>query len=337
MCVLAFDIGGANLKAADGCGWAKCVPIALSADAAQLALTITEMIDLAPPSMELAITMTGELCDVFRTKAAGVRQILGAVVAAAAGRRVGVYLIDGRLVSVAEALERPRLAAASNWHALARFACRFIGRHVGLLVDVGSTTTDIVPLADGQVAARGATDVQRLIAGELVYTGVGRTPICAVASSLPYRGESCPLAAEWFATTVDAYVVVGDVPEQPGSTATADGRSLTKLDARERLARMFCADGETFDDRDARSAAEAIRAAQVNRLTAAIAQAIAGLRTSVECVVISGAGEFLARRVAAAALPQSRVVSLAVQLGADASVCAPAHALAVLTREARAR
>ena len=56
------------------------------------------------------------------------------------------------------AIESPLLAAASNWHALARFAGRYVPRGTGLLVDIGSTTCDIIPLVDGEPASGGRTD-----------------------------------------------------------------------------------------------------------------------------------------------------------------------------------
>jgi probable H4MPT-linked C1 transfer pathway protein len=335
MSSLALDIGGANLKAADGLGWASSVPFSLSSEPERLAAALGELVGSAPASARLAVTMTGELCDAFRTKAEGVRCILKAVEAAAAGREILVYLVDGRLVSVDEASERPLLAAASNWHALAQFACRFVGERAGLLIDVGSTTTDVVPIVGGRVAARGANDTDRLLASELVYTGVGRTPLCAVTHALPYRGRECPVAAELFATTADAYVVLGELPERPMDTGTADGRPLTRLYARERLARMICADGTTFDDRDARYAAEAIRALQLAQLRNAVDEAVLGMPVPLECFVVSGAGEFLAVQLAVETQARGRVISLTSQLGAIASVCAPAHALAVLAREAR--
>ena len=62
--------------------------------------------------------------------------------------------------------------ASANWHACAALIA---GKHTSaLFVDLGSTTTDIVPIVDGKVAARGYTDAQRLAAGELIYTGLVR-------------------------------------------------------------------------------------------------------------------------------------------------------------------
>lgn len=335
MSALALDIGGANLKAADGLGWARSVPFALWREPERLAVALGEIIVSAPASARLAVTMTGELCDSFRTKADGVRHILAAVEEVAAGREVGVYLVDGRFASTGEACELPRLAAASNWRALAQFACRFVGVRTGLMIDVGSTTTDVILFKDGCVAARGTSDTERLLVGELVYTGVGRTPLCAVTHSLPYCDKMCPVAAEFFATTADVYVTLGEIAEQPEAAWTADGRPLTRPNARGRLARMICADRSTFDDDDARCAAEAVRDAQLAQLRHAVEQVLSAISGPPARFVVSGAGEFLAARIVKQIWAHGQVISMATELGAEVSACAPAHALAVLAREAR--
>ncbi|MEX2316363.1 MAG: hydantoinase/oxoprolinase family protein [Pirellulales bacterium] len=328
---LGIDIGGANLKAADGCGWARSEPFALWRDPAGLAQAICRLIDSGPAADRVAVTVTGELCDCFRTKAEGVRQILQSVVEASRGHDVRVYLTDGRLVLPDEARGRAHLAAASNWHALARFAGRFIedGRG-GLLIDIGSTTTDLVPLAKDYPCSTALTDTQRLLAGELVYTGVSRTPVCAVVDTLPFRGNQCPVATEVFATTADAYVLLGEVSERVDATWTADGRPLTGEFARERLARMICADRTQFSPAAALDAARAIRDAQIVQLRRALDQVIGSRPTPPECFVVSGSGEFLARSLIGDRYPVATVISLAERLGPGVSECAPAHALAVL-------
>jgi (4-(4-[2-(gamma-L-glutamylamino)ethyl]phenoxymethyl)furan-2-yl)methanamine synthase len=330
---LGLDIGGANLKAADGRGWARSFPFALWREPERLTEAIADLLYAAPEDGRLAVTMTGELCDCFRTKADGVSHILGAVREVAGARHVRVYLTGGRFASPDEASKEPHLAAASNWWALSQYACRYAEGRSGILIDVGSTTTDIVPLAAGQPCPRGLNDTDRLLTGELVYSGFGRTPVCAVTQSLPWRGRECPVAAEQFATTVDAYVLLGYLVEQPEATWTADGRPLTAEFARERLARMICADAESFTLDDARRAAEFIRDAQIAQLQSALMQVATAMAVSHECVVLSGTGEALARRLAHDTFPGCRVISLTDQLGPEVSACAPAHALAVLAAE----
>ena len=171
--------------------------------------------------------MTGELADCFTTKAEGVQFILNALSVAADGRHTRVYLTNGKLVSLQIAIKQPLLAAASNWHALASFAGRYVPKGVGLLIDIGSTTCDLIPLVDGQPVTIGKTDPNRMINGELIYTGVERSPVCAVAQLVPWRGRKCPTAHEVFATMWDVYLTLGDLPEEPKSTHTADRRPAT--------------------------------------------------------------------------------------------------------------
>ena len=142
-----------------------------------------------------------------------------------------------------EAGELPHLAAASNWHALAQFACRFVGEQIGAAHRrwLDHDRHRSASLTDESSRAE-RSDTERLLAGELVYTGVGRTPVCAVTRSLAVSRRSVSQWRRVFATTADAYVMLGEIAEQPEATWTADGRPLTRDFARERLARMICAD-----------------------------------------------------------------------------------------------
>jgi probable H4MPT-linked C1 transfer pathway protein len=330
---LGLDIGGANLKAADGRGWARVVPFELWRKPAGLTAALADLLGSAPAADGLAITMTAELCDCFSTKAEGIEHVLAAVQHVAAQREVRVYLLDGRLVPVAEARSRPQLAAASNWHALARYACRFVSGKAAILIDIGSTTTDAIPLVGGRPSSTGFNDTDRLIAGELVYTGVGRTPVCAIVDWLPFRGRQCPVAAELFATAADAYVILGELPEREDFTSTTDGRPLTRLLSRARLARMICADASTFSESDAELAARHIREVQQAQLRCAVNKVTAKMRSPPEACVLSGSGEFLAKSLVRPIFPTTPTVSLAEKLGQAVSAAGPAHALAVLATE----
>ncbi len=330
---LALDIGGANLKAADGEGIAVSQPFPMWENAAQLADALRALIALVPRVDHIAATMTGELADCFTTKAQGVTYILKALTTAADGRHTRVYLTNGKLVSLQTAMRQPLLAAASNWHALAKFASRYVPEGVGLLIDVGTTTCDLIPLVDGSPVTIGKTDPNRMINGELIYTGVERSPVCAIAQLVPWRSRKCPVAHEVFATMWDVYLTLGDLPEEPNSTHTADRRPATKEAARDRLARSICADRESFSANDALVVAEALAAAQLRRIAAIAHQLLARLPQPPHTVVISGKGEFLARRLLEKLKMRTGLVSLTKELGQELSDCAPAHALAVLARE----
>lgn len=331
---LGIDIGGANLKAADGLGWAASLPFALWREPKRLAEQLRTLMAHHSSCDHVAATMTGELADCFENKATGVAFILDAVEQAADGRDTLIYLHDGSLVAPDRAKAQPASVAAANWHALARFAARFTACQPALLIDVGSTTCDVIPLLDGEVATLHRTDTARLLSGELVYAGIERTPVCALVSKLPYRGQSCPIAREFFATTADVYTVLDRVPEQPLNRDTADGRPATKAAARGRLARMVCSDSQDFDECDAAVAAETVADAFAGAIEDSVRQVTSAYALEPQLVILSGHGAFAGQMaLERAGLPWQQL-SLASQIGETASRCAPAHALAVLAREA---
>src|SRR5262245_36408871 len=172
--VLGLDVGGANLKAAHGDGAARSLPFALWKHPDRLTEHLAALLAELPHGDRLAVTLTGELCDCFATRRQGVHAILDAVGAVAAGREVRVWRNDGRFVDAEAARATALQVASANWLALATFAGRFAPDGPALLLDVGSTTTDVVPLADGRPVPLGRTDPERLGLQELVYTGVRR-------------------------------------------------------------------------------------------------------------------------------------------------------------------
>jgi probable H4MPT-linked C1 transfer pathway protein len=330
---IALDIGGANIKAAHTSGQARTLPFELWKRPEELPRVLATVGSTLPPAERVAVTMTAELCDCYPTKADGVRDVLGAVEEAHPGRVVRVWGTDERFHAVPEVLARPELAAASNWLALATLAARLVPEGPGILIDIGSTTTDLIPLRDGRAAPRGRTDTQRLRTGELVYAGVRRTPVCALAAELPWRGASTGLSAELFATTLDVYMTLGDFREDPTDVATADGRPATVEAARDRLARMVGADRDGFSPDDALAFARAADAALMARLVAAVERACVEVGRP-RAAVVAGSGEFLARRLAGRVIePGGRIVELDQAWGPVASSAGCAYALVVLAGE----
>ncbi|MCH2117754.1 MAG: hypothetical protein MK161_08665 [Pirellulales bacterium] len=333
MTLLALDIGGANLKIADGNGFARTEPFALWRYPANLASAIEQLITKAPSAERFAVTMTGELADCFTSKEEGVCHILDAVDAVAENRPVQAYLSNGLFVDTTTARHQPLLTAASNWHALATFASRFLQSPSGWLIDVGSTTTDLIPITAGGPTTSATTDLERLAAGQLVYTGTSRSPICALVRELPWRGQSIPIAQELFATTLDVYLMTGEIPENSNHLQTADGRPATLTAARDRLARSVCADRTMFSDDDALTAAREVRQQQVRLLAHKIRQLFSQQDNFAPEVILSGSGEFLIRAALDELGPPPNLVSLAEQVGPLSSTCAAAHAVAVLAHE----
>ena len=201
---LTYEVAGARhwRRELEGGRWRTLCRLAAVSDVGKRPATgrrAAALLALVPKVDHIATTMTGELADCFTTKAQGVKYILNALSTAADGRHTRVYLTNGKLVSLQTALRQPLLAAASNWHALANFASRYVPDGVGLLIDVGTTTCDLIPLVDGSPVTIGKTDPNRMINGELIYTGVQRSPVCRLpnwcrggAGSVPWRTRCSP-------------------------------------------------------------------------------------------------------------------------------------------------
>ncbi len=331
---VALDIGGANIKIAHEGGRALTVPFEVWKRPDELGRTISAAVATLPPSDRAAVTMTAELCDCFPTKRVGVNAVLDAALEALPKHTIMVWGVDCEFHQVVDIRQQPLLAAAANWLALATLAARLISESRGILIDIGTTTTDLVPLDRGRVAARGRSDTERLQLGELVYAGTRRTPVCALATELSFRGVPTGLAAEIFASTLDVYLTLGEIPPDPRDLSTADGRPATVICARDRLARMVGADREGFSADDALAFAQDADRCLMRRLLHAVDRACQPTIGRPAAAVIAGSGEFLARRLAQQVIePGGTFIGLKEAWGAVASSAGCAHALAALACE----
>jgi (4-(4-[2-(gamma-L-glutamylamino)ethyl]phenoxymethyl)furan-2-yl)methanamine synthase len=329
--VLGWDVGGAYVKAAfvetAAGGRTVCTasrPFEIWRDKLALPDVLRALAAELPAPESVAVTMTAELSDAFRTKREGVGFVLDAVETVSRAP-VRVFTTAGEFVDAATARARPLDAAASNWVATAMLVGRFLPD--ALLVDIGSTTTDVIPVTGGRVAALGRTDPERLLAGELVYTGVLRTNVAAIVRRVPLRGGECPVASELFAVSGDAHVLLGSLAPDDYTCPTPDGRPPTPEFAGERLARVVCADGEMLGAGEIRAIAAAVAEAQVEEIAAALDRVSRRLVRPAP-VITTGLGAFLARRAAErAGLP---VKDLADVLEVEVGTVAPAVAVAWL-------
>jgi probable H4MPT-linked C1 transfer pathway protein len=294
--VIGLDVGGANTKAAWRDGDARRVlsrPFEVWRERAALSALLREVVaEVAPDGARaVALTMTAELSDAFRTKREGVRFVLDAAQAAFDGVELWALTTDGELVPFAAARARPLDVAAANWVASALAVAAV--HPDALMVDAGSTTVDVIPVAGGRVVASGRTDLDRLLASELVYTGVLRTNLAAIAPRVPVRGGWCPVASELFAISADVHLILGHIAPAEYDCPTPDGRPATVACARERVARLVCADAEQLAAEEIDAIAAYLHAEQVRRVAEAIATVGAG-----GPVVALGSGAFLAREAA---------------------------------------
>lgn len=335
MRVVGLDIGGANLKAATDDGECHSRAFPLWRKPEMLAEEIRSLSSELPRCDVLAVTMTGELADCFATKAEGVRRILESVEVASEGRRVVVWTTEGEFVSLSEAGRKWESVAAANWHALGTWLGQEQKIQRGLLVDIGSTTTDVIPIVEGKPCPVGLTDVQRLMAGELVYAGVWRTPLCAVVEKVPYRGESCPVGAELFSTTGDVFLLSGELPGDAANSDTANGKPATVEEAYDRLVRQICCDRTEVSREEAGAIAVYVKQRLIEKIGRSLQRVLSRSSKPCETIIVSGSGEFFARQIVMAeeSLQGVPVISLAEKLSPQLATAACASAVAKLAQK----
>jgi len=339
--VLGWDIGGAHLKLAlaeDGhITDARQIPCALWQGLDKLREAIAAGLDGLPDAGRHAVTMTGELADLFPDRASGVAAILEVLVEILRSGAIAVYGSEGGFLAVDAAKAAPDRVGSANWHATAHWLAHALGD--GLLLDIGSTTTDIVPFRAGAVSARGMTDADRLATGELVYTGIVRTPLMAVARRIPFEGHTLGVMAEYFATAADAHRLAGTLPEGADLHPAADGRGKSPAESRARLARMIGMDAAAAPEAAWRRLAEAFVHRQIEQIAAETERVLAAVDLPRAALVIgAGTGRFLAEEIARRFGRPYRsfesVVAAPPSLAALVADIAPAAAVALLRSSA---
>jgi probable H4MPT-linked C1 transfer pathway protein len=301
MTVIGWDIGGVNTKAArvadEAAVAARNDPFELQRAPATLTSRLQAIAAAlgADGSESHAITMTAELSQIFRTKRDGVSYVLDAVERAFPTSAMFAYTVDGRFLDLRDARKEPLLVAASNWAAIAALAASFVSD--AILIDVGTTTTDIIPISSKRVAAIGRTDPDRLLSGELLYLGAVRTPVEAIVHHVPFRDGLAGVSAESFALAGDIHVWRGDLSPEGYTAPTPDSRPTTRDFAGERIARVVCADRELLDDSDIDRIAAFVADAMIARIAASIMR-VHERHPNLSIAVIAGHGAFLARAAA---------------------------------------
>jgi probable H4MPT-linked C1 transfer pathway protein len=332
--IIGWDIGGVNLKAArlDTGGFNSVhIPFAIWQRQADLVDTLRQMSEKLGHTNKAAITITAELSDAFRTKREGIRFVLDAVQTALPDTHLHIFGVDGRFYPLSKAIDQSQMFAAANWLATALLVAQHFPD--GLLVDIGSTTADIIPISAGQVVAAGRNDPERLVRGELLYTGALRTPVFAVVQQVPLWGRWCPVAAEFFATMQDVYLWLERLTPQECTSPTADGRPVSMQFCAERLARVVCADTELLVRDEITILARHVAQTQLYQITRAIDQVCSTTRVNGPVIGV-GVGAFLAEQ-AAQQLNLSFIRPIEL-LGTNGLTVAPAAAVAVLLAQQEA-
>lgn len=341
--ILGWDVGGAHLKGClvrsgrvlDVAQW----PCPLWQGLAHLDAAFAQARVRWPQAFAAgsrhAATMSAEMCDLFATREDGVRR-LAAHLAETLGPSLRLYAGEQGFVLPQHAPRHWAAIASANWHAGAAWlAARGID---AMLVDIGSTTTDLIVVRHGRVAARGRSDAERLASGELVYQGVVRTPLMALGQRVDFGGATVNVMNEVFATSADVYRLCGELDEAHDQQSAADGGTKDAAATRRRLARMIGRDAHEADDAQWLGLATQWRARQLDELHGQLQRVLGAAALPPDApLVAAGCGGFLVRELAQrCARPSSPFAALCLDGEADpavrgwAQVCAPAVAVALL-------
>lgn len=275
----------------------------------------------------LGLTFTAEVSDAFPNKKDGVKQIIDSVHKAFPGKDFTVLSNNGELISPDEAIKQYLNVASANWYASAYLALKCIGN--GIYVDMGSTTTDVIPLSAGKLSPKGKTDLERLKSQELIYSGALRSSLSGLSSKAPLTGGMVCVANEYFACTGDVYRILGFLRERDYVCETPDGRGKSKKECLQRLARMFLADGQELNEKQLNEVASYYMEKQLKLVADAI-ENIAGKQVVEPRLIGSGIGEFILKK--AAKYAGLKYMPLSSSFG-DAHVVAPCIGLAYIMHE----
>jgi probable H4MPT-linked C1 transfer pathway protein len=302
--ILGWDIGGAHLKVAmmDASGKISAViqqPCPLWKGLNELGCAIDVVMKAVPEKPSLnAVTMTGELVDLFPSRERGVAAIVDYIVDHLGCENITLFAGSKGFVAPGKlSQDTVNNIASANWLASATVVAKRI--KTGLFIDIGSTTTDIIVCQGSTVRMRGTSDFERLVNAEMVYSGIIRTPVMSISQEVDFNGCRVGLMAEYFATMADVYRLTGELNESYDQIAAADGGDKTEAGSGRRLARMIGCDYQSNEHGQWQRLAENIRSRQLARLQKACENQLSrGLIDSNDCFVGAGIGRFLVKELA---------------------------------------
>lgn len=346
--VIGWDIGGAHVKACllengrarDAAQW----PCPLWQGQHHLDLALDAAQSRWPGTLAAArchaVTMTGEMVDLFANRRDGVLRLVEQL---ATRLGPGLHLFatgprGGHWVAAADATRHWQAIASANWLASATWAATQVSE--GVLVDIGSTTTDLIALREGRATSRARGDGDRLASGELVYLGVVRTPLCALARQVPFDGHEVNVMNEFFATSADVYRLTAELDPAHDQQPSADGGAKTDDATCQRLARMIGRDAADADKPQWLALARHWREQQLEQTAVQLERVIRTHQVPPRAALVAtGCGAFLVADLARrCGRPLRRFADETVPLASDSpaaltswlSVCAPAAAVALL-------
>jgi len=283
----------------------------------------------------VGVTMTAELSDAYQTKREGVNHILACVAKVFPDIPVIVLDVKATLRPLNDALSEPLKFASANWIATGWLISRLVRDCV--VIDVGSTSTSIIPIIGGRVACFGNTDLEKLVNGELVYTGVLRTNVAAMVNAVPVGKTSSRVSSELFALSGDVHLILGNINREEYTVETADGRGKTRYEALARLARIVCADTDMLSEQELLCIAQYVYNSQLEQVANALRQVLERTKPDANkrtIAVVTGIGKESIARKAAEKAGFCKIVDLEDLIhNVEAAKASPAFGVALLTAE----
>jgi probable H4MPT-linked C1 transfer pathway protein len=340
--VLGLDIGGANTKATflkTQNGTVKEIETILEyfpiwkdgkdrlpkvLEELKTKLTGTNSVD------GVGVTITAELSDAYRTKKEGINHVLDCVCQVFGSVPLFVLDVEANLLSVEKARREPLRVASANWAATGWMVSKLVKDCIA--VDVGSTSTSIIPIMDGKIAAEGKTDLEKLQNGELVYSGSLRTNVATIVDKILVKGKMTRVSSELFSQSGDVHLLLGNITEKEYTAETCDCRGKTREEAASRLARVVCADTDMLTEQEIIGIAKFVHEKQIEQITDGLKQVSDRIKQTKTAVVTGLGREFLARK-AAEKTGFNKVIAMEELLSADAAVVSPSVGVALLIAE----
>jgi probable H4MPT-linked C1 transfer pathway protein len=279
----------------------------------------------------IGVTITAELSDAYITKKEGIHHVLDCVTEVFDDAPTFVLDVKAKMLPVKDARREPLKVASANWAATGWMVSQLIKNCI--VVDVGSTTTSIIPVINGKIAAEGRTDLEKLQNGELVYSGALRTNVAAIVNGIPVRGRRARVSSELFAQSGDVHLILDNIKEEDYIAETCDSRGKTRREAMARLARVVCADINILTEQEIRHIAKVVYDKQVEQITGGLKQVYERIKPLLQekiRIVVTGFGRnFLAKKASENAGFKD-IIDMKEYLGADAAVVSPSVGVALM-------
>ena len=264
---LGIDIGGAHIKIVgldqfqNICliKYRKCY---LWKNPKKLKQEITFINSLSSnKSIFCGVTMTAELCDIFPDRLTGAKIILNEC------KKIKFKtFLYSKSDKVFETLQSNNLSnlMSMNWHSIGKYLTNFVKN--ALIIDFGSTTTDFICIKNGKIMNKAFNDFKRLSNGEILYTGLMRTPLFAIKKNVKYKSKNISIIPEYFSNTSDIYRINKKIKKEFDIDDETDFSDKNVIGSYKRIARSFGMDYHFKDKLFIKKLSENIMNEQLNMI-----------------------------------------------------------------------